>query len=167
MKPKKFSRPGRWVRVGRSQRHEPTSDVAAVQGARELLGVPADADVAEVTRAYWRQARRLHPDLCPDPEATTQFQGLQVAYRVALRAAHRLATSTPPSDVVPVSDSSFRGPGPNATATDAPVPGATGWLTLSARRMWPPDDVWVVAGPVHVRPARPPETRRNSGEGCP
>jgi len=34
--------------------------------ARRMLGLPADADLEEVKRAYRRLARELHPDLQPD-----------------------------------------------------------------------------------------------------
>src|SRR4051794_10725315 len=64
-------------------------EVGAVRSARALLGVTADADAPELTRAYRRLARSLHPDLSTDPEATYLFQGLDAAYRLALDSAAR------------------------------------------------------------------------------
>jgi hypothetical protein len=68
--------------------------------ARRMLGVTADADPAQLARAYRRQARRLHPDLSREPDATEQFWRLQAAYHVALAVARNDATPAEPS--VPV-----------------------------------------------------------------
>jgi len=74
---------------------DPQSDLRTVRTARALLGVTADADAPELTRAYWRQARRLHPDLSTDPDATEQFRSLHAAYRLALQAAADARPSAP------------------------------------------------------------------------
>lgn len=119
--------------------------VGALRSARELLGVTADAEVRDVTRAYRRRARGLHPDRSADPEATQQFQALHAAYRLALAAA---LASTPPGTPPGTS----RGTPPDtAQATDAPAD----------------DGVWVVAGPVHVQPPRHAPTSRSPSEGRP
>jgi len=71
--------------------------VAALLSASALLGVPADADLPELTSGYWRQARTLHPDRNSDPAATQQFQALNAAYRLMVDAV----LQRPPAAVVP------------------------------------------------------------------
>jgi hypothetical protein len=119
---------------------QPTAQAAALRSARALLGVTADVDATELTRAYWRRARCLHPDLSADPEATEQFRALHAAYRLALEAA-----LDPPSPATASSPAPVR-PTPRSTA-----------VTVSPSAAVPPsyDGVWVVAGPVQVRPPRP------------
>jgi curved DNA-binding protein CbpA len=76
----------------------------------ELLGVPCDAPAAEITRAYHRRARALHPDAQPGQAGgaggTARFRELEAAYRVlhdpARRAAydqalHQAAAAPPPA----------------------------------------------------------------------
>lgn len=49
----------------------------------DVLGVPSDATAAEITAAYRRLARELHPDVRPDdPEATERFKEVSAAYDV-------------------------------------------------------------------------------------
>lgn len=48
----------------------------------EVLGVGSDADGVEITRAYRRLARDLHPDANPDPAAEDRFKALTAAYHV-------------------------------------------------------------------------------------
>ncbi len=128
--------------------------LGALRDARELLGVTAEADAGELTRTFRRAARGLHPDLSSDPEATQQFQTLVAAYHLALDAA--LQDQAPAADPYSsVNDSGGR-PDPNAEVVASPPirrrvtlrtdPGAP----MSVRS----DGVWVVAGPVHVEPAR-------------
>jgi molecular chaperone DnaJ len=52
------------------------------QDLYELLGVARDADADTIKKAYRRLARRLHPDVNPDPEAQAQFQEVGRAYEV-------------------------------------------------------------------------------------
>jgi hypothetical protein len=129
--------------------HEPP-DLGAVRRALELLEAAADADAVELTRAYRRQARRLHPDLSGDPEATERFRALNAAYRLALQAtvavaAPRSAPSTaPPHSRLTEADEQRR---------RTQVPDASQWVTGVTT---PDDGVWVVAGPVQVDAATTP-----------
>lgn len=52
--------------------------------ALATLGVDADATGPEITRAYRRLARELHPDRCPSPDAAERFTRLREAYQRAL-----------------------------------------------------------------------------------
>jgi hypothetical protein len=119
-----------------------TPDLTAVRRALDLLGAPADAQPAELTRVYRQQARRLHPDLSGDPEATERFRALNAAYRLALHAAvaaDRLRRRTPVPDA-------------SEPPAGAPTPG---------------DGVWVVAGPVRVQAATSPRSPKGTGGGRP
>jgi curved DNA-binding protein CbpA len=100
----------------------------------QLLGVARDAPAAEITRAYHRRARMLHPDARPGPAGPAEdFVELEAAYRVlgnpARRAAYDQALHPPgcwPSPAVGASAPPWRGSRP---------PGAALW-----------------AGPVHISP---------------
>ena len=46
------------------------------------LGVSRDAPAEEIKRAYRRQARKLHPDVNPGPEAEAEFKRISQAYEV-------------------------------------------------------------------------------------
>lgn len=59
----------------------------------EVLGIRFDASSAEISRAYRRIARDLHPDSCPAaPDAADQFRAATAAYELLSdpdrRAAH-------------------------------------------------------------------------------
>jgi curved DNA-binding protein CbpA len=101
----------------------------------ELLGVAPDARTAEITRAWHRLARVLHPDAQPGHTgAPARFQELEAAYRVLRDPARRAAY-----------DQVLRLPVPAAARPAAP--------------RWPgsiPPGATVQAGPVHVSP--PPRT---------
>ena len=57
-----------------------------------LLGVPETASEQDVTRAYRRLARELHPDVNPDkPDAEDRFKEVSAAYDVLGDAAKRKA----------------------------------------------------------------------------
>jgi DnaJ-like protein len=138
--------------MGESGRTRQVSE--ALRGARELLGVTDGADVGELTRAYRRAARDLHPDLSSDPEATQQFQALLTAYQLAVEAA--LQDTAPATDPDPAVNDSGPRHEPNADIGASPPTrdrvtlGTDAGARMSARG----DGVWVVAGPVHVEPAR-------------
>lgn len=121
---------------------------AAVLAAQNLLGVPAEADARQVTRAYRHGARLLHPDVNADEDAESHFLALQAAYRLSLQAArdrHELAP--PPPE--PCEHAT-----PAAGSVEMPVAATVTVGTLRAQvRAGAP---WLVAGPVQVYPARAP-----------
>ncbi|MBN2647236.1 MAG: DnaJ domain-containing protein [Thiotrichales bacterium] len=47
-----------------------------------ILGLPFGAQPDAIKRAYRQLARRFHPDLCHEPQATARFQRIAEAYRV-------------------------------------------------------------------------------------
>ena len=115
-------------------------------GLYELLGVRRDAPAAEITRAYHRRARALHPDVQPgEAGEPARFRELEEAYRV-LRDPDRRAAY----------DQALRPPVPGPAA--APRPAATAWPPPPGRpAAWPPGaTLW--AGPVQIVPpaASPP-----------
>ena len=117
-------------------------------GLYELLGVRRDASAAEITRAYHRRARALHPDTQPG-QATepARFRELQEACRVLHDPARRAAYD---QALRPAAARPAVTPTPRAAWPERPGRPAT----------WPPGAaLW--AGPVHVTP--PPGTTAASG----
>jgi len=50
----------------------------------EILGVPTDASVSQVKKAYRKLSREKHPDKNPDnPEAVNEFISITKAYTVS------------------------------------------------------------------------------------
>ena len=66
--------------------------------SEELPGLTPDASPEELTRAYRRLARQIHPDVTDDPAAAEHFRALTAAYHRLLAAA-----ATPRPRSVPVS----------------------------------------------------------------
>jgi hypothetical protein len=125
------------------------SVLPSLRHAQELLGVPAHADAAQIARAYRRQARRLHPDVSVEPDATEQFSALQAAYRVAVGAAQSDGPQVP--DQVAHHD----------PVVVLGVPAGSG-VPATAR----PEQsgvAWLAAGPVHVRPPQRPNLGKEPG----
>jgi curved DNA-binding protein CbpA len=60
-----------------------TSDPYAV------LGIPRDASDEQVQRAYRRLAKRYHPDLNPDAQASQQMRRINQAWEILSSAASR------------------------------------------------------------------------------
>jgi curved DNA-binding protein CbpA len=123
--------------------HEPGPDLYRV------LGVSANATAVDITRAYRRQARAVHPDTAP-PEAgaTARFRAVAEAYQVlsdpARRAGYDRARSRP---ATPGHGSSMpdRGrPGPPAGMPSAWPPAPAGPSPVRTPALW--------AGPVQVDP---------------
>lgn len=48
----------------------------------EILGLAPGASPLEIRRAYLALAKRWHPDVCTEPEATVRFQAVQAAYKL-------------------------------------------------------------------------------------
>jgi molecular chaperone DnaJ len=48
----------------------------------EILGVPRDADTDTIKKAYRKLARKLHPDVNPDPETQERFKDVTRAYEI-------------------------------------------------------------------------------------
>jgi len=48
----------------------------------DVLGVPANATLAQIKRAYREKASWFHPDRNPDPRAAAQFREAQTAYEL-------------------------------------------------------------------------------------
>jgi hypothetical protein len=165
------------VAVGGPTRRRPTGDAGALRRARALPEVPADADDVELTRAYWRQARRLHPDRSSDPQATQQFQALHDAYRLILDAAPDAARHPPPrpsnQEATGESTATVRMAGTTQVAHDRSRRGRTRPPQPATPPVSAPglsgsgDGVWVVAGPVHVRAPLRPDAARTDQEGSP
>jgi DnaJ-class molecular chaperone len=56
----------------------------------DLLGVPRDAALVDIRRAFRRLAMKYHPDLNPEPEADARFRALNAAQEVLCDPQRRL-----------------------------------------------------------------------------
>jgi molecular chaperone DnaJ len=64
--------------------------VAAKRDYYEVLGVDKDADSAEIKKAFWKLAKKYHPDVNKDdPQASEKFQEANEAYEVLSDAEKR------------------------------------------------------------------------------
>src|SRR5260221_9968369 len=70
-----------------------------------ILGIPRDASQSEIERHYHALAKKWHPDLNRDPDATQRMQALNEAYAVLsdplLRARYDAIHGTPNWTVAP------------------------------------------------------------------
>lgn len=58
----------------------------------DLLGVSTNATQSEIKKGYYKEARKVHPDKCPDdPDAATKFQTLGQAYQILSNEQTRAA----------------------------------------------------------------------------
>ena len=58
----------------------------------DLLGVSTNASASDIKKAYYKEARKCHPDKClDDPEAATKFQVLGHAYQILSNEQTRAA----------------------------------------------------------------------------
>ena len=64
--------------------------MAAKRDYYEVLGVDKDADSAEIKKAFWKLAKKYHPDVNKDdPQASEKFQEANEAYEILSDAEKR------------------------------------------------------------------------------
>lgn len=68
------------MKQGQSVRRDP-------KGYYRIFAVTPDATMREITRAFRRQAQKLHPDKNSDPDSTRLFQYINGIYEI-LRNPH-------------------------------------------------------------------------------
>jgi hypothetical protein len=122
-----------------------------VRAAWAVLGLGADPDLAEITRAYRRQARDTHPDVSATPDAAARFEALADAYQVAVEATRQGETGPPRTTPRPR-------PAPRRPFTE--VTPDERWRNALRHGSAP-----LVAGPVRVQPS--PAPRDGDGSGAP
>ena len=114
----------------------------------QALGLGADASTADISRAYRRLARVLHPDSQPgDAAAADQFRAITDAYELLSDPARRTdwdrrhprRASTPQ-----------RAPDHSAAAKESAGPPIWPLPPAAANRPYPHPALW--AGPVYIEP---------------
>ena len=68
----------------------PAAEARPARDFYDVLGVARTADADAIRQAYLGLARRLHPDVCADPDAEARFQELAGAYSVLSDRSARL-----------------------------------------------------------------------------
>ena len=61
-------------------KEEPVYHAADYESAYRVLGLDPTASESEIKYAYRKLAKAYHPDVCSDPDTTTQFMIIQEAY---------------------------------------------------------------------------------------
>ena len=123
----------------------------------EVLGAGADATGADISRAYRRLARGMHPDSRPgDPSAAEQFRVVSDAYGLlsdpARRATYDHQHHARPTEL-------RASPGASAEPALRPLlPVAVPWETAG-----PVSGTALRAGPVRIEPPGTPGPPRSSG----
>ena len=59
-----------------------TSTFTSSNSYYDILGVTKDVSETELKKAYFKQAKAWHPDLCNDPNAKANFQKINEAYSI-------------------------------------------------------------------------------------
>lgn len=127
----------------------------------QALGLGADASTAEISRAYRRLARALHPDSQPgDAAAADQFRAVSDAYELLSDPARR--TDWDRRHPRPAS-SPRRAPGRSASSQGSGRPQIWPLSPAAANHPHPHPALW--AGPVHVEP--PPGAAGTAGPAPP
>jgi hypothetical protein len=123
-----------------------------LEAAWAVLGLAADADRDQVTRAYRRLALSTHPDVSPSPDAAARFAAVTNAYRRVVEAAGESFAEPAGTDTTttPRQPPSSRGT-PRAWAEDLV------WIHVSTPMVHAQFGVPIVAGPVQVQPPSDPE----------
>lgn len=113
----------------------------------QALGLGADAGTADISRAYRRLARALHPDTHPGDAAADQFRAISDAYELLSNPARRAdwdrrhpRQATSPRQV----------PGRPAPSQAPAEPPIRPMPPAAAHPPYPYPALWV--GPVHVEP---------------
>ena len=109
-----------------------------------LLGVPADATMAQIKKAYRKLARQHHPDTNPgDTDAADRFKAITEAYEVLTAPARRQAyDATRP----PVTSTTLTTPSPDGPAISAVVRVLEDiWSAIRARHGEVPAVVIIIA----------------------
>jgi hypothetical protein len=119
-----------------------------VRAAWAVLGLGVDPDLAEITRAYRRQARDTHPDVSATPDAAARFEALSDAYQVAVEATRQ-------GEIAPPLTASQPQPAPRPFTEVTPV---DRWTLRHGSAP-------LVAGPVRVQPS--PAPRNQDGNAAP
>ena len=120
-------------------------DTAAQRtAALAALGLAPDATPAEVTSAYRRLARAVHPDRSAHDDAGARFALLAEAYRTARQVARQVEGAAAPHTAPHAAPhaAADRAPEPPGARAAAPRP------ATAATASTPP----IVVGPVHVTP---------------
>lgn len=121
----------------------------------EVLGIKQDASSVEISRAYRRLARKLHPDSRPaDSDAADQFRGAAAAYELLSdpdrRAAHdHRATQDQPTRNRPAHPFRMGTPGTSRNEARSQIR-PLGLAYQSPSMFTPPPTAAVRPGPVRI-----------------